>query len=323
MAKDPFRQAEDQYFILRGKLGTGHISRDQFEAALQDLMIEDTQGRYWVPGVESGKWHVYDGRTWVEQDPHSAGVVGKRAAPSVPQIPPRQMAPPPPVMAPRRQAPPPPPAIAPRRQAPPPPPAIAPRRQAPPPPPAIAPQPKKGPGCVRIGCIGVLLVVFALIALGAGLYFQIPQRVGLLPSAERTFASTPDREAATALRDELNKAGIDTKGMEIYVLPFRDKPGSVAYVVLDSAQGFKFKGGSKDPVIDYFKQMAQSETTKKYGLQRIAMEYKSPTGASLLSLTASTDTINAFINGTVSRGEFLKKVDGQANWVGFYQEVLK
>ena len=294
MAKDPFRQAEDQYFILRGKLGTGHISRDQFEAALQDLMIEDTQGRYWVPGVESGKWHVYDGRTWVEQDPHSAGVVAKRVAPSAPQIPQRQSAPPPPPIAPRRQA-----------------------------PPAIAPQPKKGPGCVRIGCIGVLVIIFAIAALGAMLYFQIPQRVGLLPSAERTFASTPDREAATALRDELNKGGIDTKGMGIYVLPFRDKPGSVAYVVLDSAQGFKFKGGSKDPVIDYFKQMAQSETSKKYGLQRIAMEYKSPTGSSLLSLTASTDTINAFINGTISRGEFLKKVDGQANWVGFYQEVLK
>ncbi|MBI4789240.1 MAG: hypothetical protein HY782_19580 [Chloroflexi bacterium] len=308
MANDPFRQAEDQYFILRGKLGTSRLSREQFEAALRDLMIEDTQGRHWLPGVDSGRWHVYDGQAWVEADPYAAGVVGKLVAPSQPQIPQRQVPPPPPVVAPQRQV------VGDAGSS------VA---HAPPPPPVVAPQPKKGLGCIRIGCIGVLLIACALIALGAGLYFQIPQRVGLLPSAERTFASTPDREAATALRDELNKGGIDTKGMGIYVLPFRDKPGSVAYIVLDSAQGFKFKSGSKDPIIDYFKQMAQSEATKKYGLQRLAMEYKSPTGTTLLSLTASTDVINGFISGKVSRSDFLKQVDGQANWVGFYQEVLK
>jgi len=290
-----FKKSEDEYFVLRGKLEVGRITREQFEAELRDLMLEDTQGRHWMLGVDSSKWFVRDGQVWVEADPYSAGIVGKPVALPRP-IAPRELERPVSVTPPPQM-----------------------RRTG-----AVdEPKVKKRPGCVRIGCTAILAIILLLAAVSAALYFRIPQQLGLLPSAQRTFADTPDREAATALKDELTKAGIDTKGMGIYVLPFRDKPGSVAYVTLDSAQGFNFKSGTKDPVIDYFKQMAQSEATQKYGLQRIAIEYKGANGTSLLSLTASTDSIKAFVNGTLPRSEFLKKLDGQANWVGFYQEVLK
>ncbi len=64
-----FRKAEDDYFTLRGKLNAGRITREQFVAALKDLMFQDAQGRYWMLGADTGKWYVHDGATWVEAQP--------------------------------------------------------------------------------------------------------------------------------------------------------------------------------------------------------------------------------------------------------------
>ncbi|MBI5876971.1 MAG: FHA domain-containing protein [Chloroflexi bacterium] len=64
-----FRQVEAEYFRLRGQLASGRLTQEQFEAALQPLMFQDEQGRYWMIGVESGKWHVFDGKTWAAKDP--------------------------------------------------------------------------------------------------------------------------------------------------------------------------------------------------------------------------------------------------------------
>jgi hypothetical protein len=35
MSNDPFRKAEDQFFLLKGQRGAGRITHDQFEAALK------------------------------------------------------------------------------------------------------------------------------------------------------------------------------------------------------------------------------------------------------------------------------------------------
>lgn len=67
-----FKQAEDEYFRLKGKLAAGRITRQEFENALEGLMIQDEQGRYWMLGAETGKWHVHDGTSWVEAAPYAA-----------------------------------------------------------------------------------------------------------------------------------------------------------------------------------------------------------------------------------------------------------
>jgi hypothetical protein len=41
MSTERFRQTEEEFFRLKGRLATGRISREQFEAALRDLMIQD------------------------------------------------------------------------------------------------------------------------------------------------------------------------------------------------------------------------------------------------------------------------------------------
>lgn len=86
--QEQFRQAQEKYFSLRGKFDTGHLSQEQFDAALRDLMLQDKQGRYWMIGADSGKWYYYDGAKWVADDPYPGA-----SSETVP--PPRAAVPPP------------------------------------------------------------------------------------------------------------------------------------------------------------------------------------------------------------------------------------
>lgn len=69
MSSDPFKRAEAQYASLKKQLATKRITQDQFDVAMKQLMIQDAQGRYWTIGPASGKWHVHDGKNWIEADP--------------------------------------------------------------------------------------------------------------------------------------------------------------------------------------------------------------------------------------------------------------
>lgn len=293
---DPrFQKAEDEYFKLKGQLGAGRITHEQFEAALKESLVEDDQGRYWMLGVDSGKWYVHEGENWVESNP-----------PPAPVRPPAAGNLPPPLTT---------PLVAPVY--------VASAAQGPPP--AVAPAKSGGRfGCLGKGCLALIVVGVLAGALGSIFYFRVPQRIGLVqPATDRVLSSTPDRSAADALKTEVANAGIDTQGMEFYVIPFKDRPGALAYVVLDSSHGFHFKSGSSDPLIDFFKQLGQGQAASQNNLTRIAIEYKSQSGASLVNLTAPTDAITAYSNGSLSRQEFLKKLDGQANWTAFFQEGFK
>ncbi len=85
---DPFRRAEDEYLRLKGRLAAGRIAREQLEAVLKQLMLQDAQGRFWMLGADSGKWYVNDGQSWVEAQPPAAGT-GTPAAPPAAQAQPR------------------------------------------------------------------------------------------------------------------------------------------------------------------------------------------------------------------------------------------
>lgn len=63
-----FREVQDEYFRLRGLFSTGRLTQSEFEAALDKLMF-DYQGRYWMIGVNTGKWYVHDGTRWNEAEP--------------------------------------------------------------------------------------------------------------------------------------------------------------------------------------------------------------------------------------------------------------
>lgn len=67
---DVYKKAEDEYFRLKGRLSAGRLTEEQFRAAVKDLMQQDAQGRYWMLGVDTGKWYFHDGQTWIEGQPY-------------------------------------------------------------------------------------------------------------------------------------------------------------------------------------------------------------------------------------------------------------
>jgi hypothetical protein len=81
---DRFRHAESQYYTLKGQLAAGRMTRQQFDAAVQGLMIQDGQGRYWAVAADSGAWLVHDGRGWAPADPYGAQPGVSQNAPPAP-----------------------------------------------------------------------------------------------------------------------------------------------------------------------------------------------------------------------------------------------
>ena len=81
---DRFRNAESQYYTLKGQLAVGRMTRQQFDAAVQGLMIQDAQGRYWTIAADSGAWLVHDGRGWAPADPYGGQPGALQNAPPAP-----------------------------------------------------------------------------------------------------------------------------------------------------------------------------------------------------------------------------------------------
>jgi len=164
-----------------------------------------------------------------------------------------------------------------------------------------------------------------LVGVGAAFYFRVPERLGLRESAaDRLLSGAPDREAAAAILTELEEAGVNTQGVELWVLPVEGEKGSLAYAILDSSQGFTFEGLSgDDPISDYLTQLASGGMAGEYGIERVALDYRGDSGDSLLVITASTEAISGFAAGTISRQEFLKEVEANANLPALVQEVLR
>jgi hypothetical protein len=78
---DRFKQLEADYFVLKGKFAAGRITRDEFNAALKEKIIQDASGAYWTIGTDSGKWYRYDGARWLETNPPTTGAYPAAPAP--------------------------------------------------------------------------------------------------------------------------------------------------------------------------------------------------------------------------------------------------
>jgi len=64
-----FAQSETEYRRIRAQLDSGQLTETEFKARLQELMVEDERGRWWVIGYETGQWYVHDGENWLPAEP--------------------------------------------------------------------------------------------------------------------------------------------------------------------------------------------------------------------------------------------------------------
>ena len=64
-----FTETETEFRQLKTQYDAGDLSETDFKARLQDLMIQDEQGRWWMIGYETGQWYVHDGEKWAQGEP--------------------------------------------------------------------------------------------------------------------------------------------------------------------------------------------------------------------------------------------------------------
>ena len=64
-----FARVEKEIADLRQELTAGRLTEEQFKARLREMMVEDTDGNWWMVGYETGEWYRHDGTDWVRADP--------------------------------------------------------------------------------------------------------------------------------------------------------------------------------------------------------------------------------------------------------------
>jgi hypothetical protein len=67
-----FSQITAEFCRLKAQYEAGGLSETDFRARLQDLMVQDSQGRWWMIGYETGQWYVHNGQAWVRGEPNGA-----------------------------------------------------------------------------------------------------------------------------------------------------------------------------------------------------------------------------------------------------------
>jgi hypothetical protein len=67
--EERFAKVEREADRLRSEFKAGRISAEAFQAKLQELLVQDYSGTWWMVGSESGRWYKHDGRNWVPGTP--------------------------------------------------------------------------------------------------------------------------------------------------------------------------------------------------------------------------------------------------------------
>lgn len=66
-----FREVEKEFDRLKRKFRLGKISQKELIDRLEKLRLKDDDGRFWMIGMRSYKWHYFDGKDWVQSEPPS------------------------------------------------------------------------------------------------------------------------------------------------------------------------------------------------------------------------------------------------------------
>ena len=168
--------------------------------------------------------------------------------------------------------------------------------------------------CCSCGCGPLLLLLLVVVAIGAAFYFKVPQKLGLIkPASQRLLSSVPDRGCAAQILGTLADRQIDTEGLELWILPYKDKAGAILYANLDASAGFVFPKGSSDPVIGFMITLANNEASLTCEVKRVAIEYHFGEELSVMKMTASTQELQDYGRGKLSREQLMKAMQGSIN----------
>jgi len=74
-----FSKVEAQVASLEKQFDAGRLSEEKFNAQLNNLMVEDDKGDWWMIGTKSDAWFRFDGQNWVQSTPPGRWVQGSNA----------------------------------------------------------------------------------------------------------------------------------------------------------------------------------------------------------------------------------------------------
>jgi hypothetical protein len=55
--------------VLRRQVADGLLTEDECKARMRELMVEDSDGNWWMVGYETGEWYRHDGTDWIQANP--------------------------------------------------------------------------------------------------------------------------------------------------------------------------------------------------------------------------------------------------------------
>lgn len=78
-ADERFSRVEAEVASLKKQFGVGRLSEEKLNEQLNDLMVEDDKGDWWMIGTKSDAWYRFDGQNWVQSTPPGRWVQGSSA----------------------------------------------------------------------------------------------------------------------------------------------------------------------------------------------------------------------------------------------------
>jgi hypothetical protein len=119
--------------------------------------------------------------------------------------------------------------------------------------------------------------------------------------ADGVLGGRPDREAAAEVVNALRSAGIDLKGIEVFVLPASGLNQSLLVAEIDQAKGATLP---KDPM-KMLSTLAGSSAVSKANITRVSFDFhgRDSKGAYVLTMSLPMGTVDALAKGSLSSAD--------------------
>ena len=181
-------------------------------------------------------------------------------------------------------------------------------------------KPKSGcRGCFK-GCLITLGVFVLVLALGAGWFFNVPARLGIVASpSEEFYSASSNPWAEEAVIAELTAEGIALDGVSVWVQSSPDSDAMIAYILVDGSRGatWDVRGEYRSAVEGFLVYTALTQAATDYGIERVAVDHWDESGTQAAIMTAPTSVLRDFAAGTISKEQLYEQMDGYADFVGF------
>ena len=147
---------------------------------------------------------------------------------------------------------------------------------------------------------------------------HIPERLGLRKPKADLLSGPPDREAAGVLVAGLEQAGLDTQGMEVYVIPMKGQDGNLGVVTVDAGIVAlnTLSGISRDSFDQLLRDLDSIDVT------RVAVDYQG-NGESMFTLTVPTDVLQDYAQGKLDEKGLVPYVYGKVDLMAIRGELLQ